>query len=215
MGFTPLGVGARVGAALSNGAVQAMCTATVEVREMQAQGLLKNAHLVSDYFGKVHMPFNGLATTQKLITENPELSAAWCAGSSKRYAMRARSSTDHRDHGRLRADRAEPTALAADYDDLMHYLTPTLTARRTTLVPDLKVRAQLLGIRRRRFRRSTKSMTFTSCRRSTPNWIEAVGGRRPNAGLVGRPAVVVERNAAHAQGDVGYRRADRHGKRLQ
>lgn len=147
VGFTPLGVGATVGAALTNGAVQAMCTATVEVREMQARGLLKNAHLVSDYFGKVHMPFNGLATTEKLITENPDLIRGMVRGIVKavRFARAFKAQTIAITAG-YAPTAANTTALAADYDDLMRYLTPTLTASPDDLVPDLKVRAQLLGI---------------------------------------------------------------------
>lgn len=37
-------------------------------------------------------------------------------------------------------------ALDDDYDVLMQYLTPSLTARPDVLIPDLAVRAQLLNI---------------------------------------------------------------------
>src|SRR3984957_16013349 len=42
VGFTPLGVGTTVGAALSNGAIAAMCTASVEVAKIRTLGEMKN-----------------------------------------------------------------------------------------------------------------------------------------------------------------------------
>jgi ABC-type nitrate/sulfonate/bicarbonate transport system substrate-binding protein len=146
VGFTPLGVGGTVGAALTSGVVPAICTAGVEINELRAHGQLKNAHLVFNYYGKIHMPFNGLATSQKLITESPQIVHGIVAGIVKavRYARAFKSQTvaitaKYDTNPNL-------VALAGDYDVLMQYLTPSLTAPTDALVPDLAVRAQLLNI---------------------------------------------------------------------
>lgn len=146
VGFTPFGVGATVGAALTSGQVPAICTAGVEINELLARGLLKNAHLVLNYYGKIHMPFNGLATSQKLITDNPQMVRGIVTGIVKavRYARAFKTQTAAIT-GQYQKD-PNMTALAADYDTLMQYLTPSLTAPASDLVPDLAVRAQLLNI---------------------------------------------------------------------
>ena len=146
VGFTPFGVGATVGAALTSGQVPAICTAGVEINELLARGLLKNAHLVLNYYGKIHMPFNGLATSQKLITENPQMVRGIVTGIVKavRYARAFKAQTAAIT-GKYQKD-PNMTALGQDYDTLMQYLTPSLTAPAADLVPDLAVRAALLNI---------------------------------------------------------------------
>jgi ABC-type nitrate/sulfonate/bicarbonate transport system substrate-binding protein len=146
IGFTPLGVGTTVGAALGNGAVAAMCTASVEVAKLHALGELKNAHLVLDYFGKVHMPFNGLVTSQKLIAESPDVVHGLVTGIVKavRYAraFKAQTIAITAKYGTA----PDLNALAGDYDVFMQYLTPSLTAPPSALMPDLAVRAEMIGI---------------------------------------------------------------------
>jgi NitT/TauT family transport system substrate-binding protein len=146
VGFTPLGVGTTVGAALSNGAIAAMCTASVEVAKIRALGEMKNAHLVLDYFGKVHMPFNGLVTSQKLIADSPDVVHGMVTGIVKavRYARAFKTQTIAitAKYGTA----PDMSALAGDYDAFMQYLTPSLTAAPNTLVADLGVRAELFGI---------------------------------------------------------------------
>jgi ABC-type nitrate/sulfonate/bicarbonate transport system substrate-binding protein len=146
VGFTPFGVGATSGAALTSGAVPAICTAGVEINELLAHGMLKNAHLVLNYYGKIHMPFNGLATSQKLITDSPQLVRGIVMGIVKavRYARAFKAQTVAFT-GKYQKD-PNVTALGQDYDVLMEYLTPSLTAPADTLVTDLAVRAQLLNI---------------------------------------------------------------------
>jgi ABC-type nitrate/sulfonate/bicarbonate transport system substrate-binding protein len=146
VGFTPLGVGATVGAALTSGAVPAICTAGVEINELRAHGQLKNAHLVLNYYGKIHMPFNGLATSQKLITESPQIVHGIVTGIVKavRYARAFKAQTVAIT-GKYEKD-PNLTALGQDYDVLMQYLTPSLTAPADALIPDLAVRSQLLNI---------------------------------------------------------------------
>jgi NitT/TauT family transport system substrate-binding protein len=146
VGFTPFGVGATSGAALTSGSVPAICTAGVEINELQAHGMLKNAHLVLNYYGKIRMPFNGLATSQKLITERPQVVRGIVTAIVKavRYARAFKAQTVAFT-GKYQKD-PNVTALGQDYDVLMDYLTPSLTAPADALVPDLAVRAQLLNI---------------------------------------------------------------------
>lgn len=145
IGFTPLGVGTTVGAALSNGAIAAMCTASVEVAKIRALGEMKNAHMVLDYFGKVHMPFNGLVTSQKLIADSPDVVHGMVTGIVKAVrfarAFKAQTIAITSKYGTT-----DMNALAGNYDAFMQYLTPSLTAPPNTLLADLAVRADLLGI---------------------------------------------------------------------
>ena len=146
VGFTPLGVGAVVGAALSSGAVPAICTAGVEVHEIQAQGQMKNAHLVLGYYGKVHMPLNGYVVAQKLITEQPQVARGMVRGIVKamRY-MRAYRDQTLQIAGKLQKS-PSLSALAEDYDQLIRGASPSLTVGDDVILADLAIRAQLLKI---------------------------------------------------------------------
>jgi len=71
--FTPLGNGTARLAAISSGSIPAGIMVWGEVEKLKTNGSLAKGHLVSNLTDEVRMPFNGLATSDKLIAEKPDL----------------------------------------------------------------------------------------------------------------------------------------------
>jgi NitT/TauT family transport system substrate-binding protein len=71
--FTPLGTGTARLAAISTGTIPAGVMVWGEVEMLKTQGALAKGHLVSNLTNEVRMVFNGLATSDKLIAEKPDL----------------------------------------------------------------------------------------------------------------------------------------------
>ena len=71
--FTPLGNGSARLAAISTGSIPAGVMVWGEVEKLKTSGGLKNGHLISNLTDEVRMVFNGLATSDKLIAEKPDL----------------------------------------------------------------------------------------------------------------------------------------------
>jgi ABC-type nitrate/sulfonate/bicarbonate transport system substrate-binding protein len=71
--FTPMGNGTARLAAISSGSVPAGIMVWGEVEKLKTSGGLEHGHLISNLTQEVRMPFNGLATSDKLIAEKPDL----------------------------------------------------------------------------------------------------------------------------------------------
>jgi NitT/TauT family transport system substrate-binding protein len=71
--FTPLGNGSARLAAISTGSIPAGVMVWGEVEKLKTSGGLNNGHLISNLTDEVRMVFNGLATSDKLIAEKPDL----------------------------------------------------------------------------------------------------------------------------------------------
>src|SRR6202012_2412277 len=71
VGFSPLGTGGNVGAAIATGAVPAVVLTPNEIVTLQEQGQLKNAHVIADLSGKIHMPVAGYVVPEKLLSGDP------------------------------------------------------------------------------------------------------------------------------------------------
>ncbi|HLI23290.1 MAG TPA: ABC transporter substrate-binding protein [Stellaceae bacterium] len=71
--FTPLGNGTARLAAISTGSIPAGVMVWGEVEKLKTDGGLAKGHLISNLTAEVHMPFNGLATSDKLIADKPDL----------------------------------------------------------------------------------------------------------------------------------------------
>jgi NitT/TauT family transport system substrate-binding protein len=71
--FTPLGNGTARLAAISSGSIPAGIMVWGEVEKLKTSGGLAQGHLISNLTEEVRMPFNGLATSDKLIAEKPDL----------------------------------------------------------------------------------------------------------------------------------------------
>ena len=146
VGYTPLGFGDAVGAALASGAIPAVCTSASNAQELLGQGQLKNAHLVMDYMGKVKMPWNGFVVGQKSIAENPAL----VHGMIRAIVKGTRYARAFKDQALAVVAKYQkiPNATAnnLDYDDWIREMSPSLTVATDICARDLAVRADLLHL---------------------------------------------------------------------
>lgn len=146
VGYTPLGFGAAVGAAFGSGSLSAVVLSTSAAVAMQEQGELKTAHVIADYFGKVHMPWDGFAMSEREISGDPILAKkvvrAIVKGMRYTKAFKDQAIAVVGKYQKV----PHPHASAVDYDEFMRALTPDYTVGKDVIASDLEVRAGLLNI---------------------------------------------------------------------
>ncbi|HEV8019746.1 MAG TPA: ABC transporter substrate-binding protein [Candidatus Lustribacter sp.] len=145
VGYTPLGT-ANAANAMS-GLAPAFVLASTDVTVLRASGELSKAHLVMDY-KNIHIPIDGLAVAQKLITDHPDVLKKMLRAIVKGMLY-------------TRAFKAQTIAIllkslpnsnaaveGADYDAFLSGLTPDLIVPNSDLRNDLDVHAVLLNMPR-------------------------------------------------------------------
>jgi ABC-type nitrate/sulfonate/bicarbonate transport system substrate-binding protein len=149
VGYTPLGTGGTAPAALESGALPAVVIAPEEAITMQDRGLFKNARMIADFSGKVHMPFAGFAVAEKLLYGNPALARKIVRAIVKgvRYEKAFKNETVAI-VGKYQKPVAHPHASEVEYEYFMHASTRDLTFSNDLIATDLAVRAELAGIPR-------------------------------------------------------------------
>jgi NitT/TauT family transport system substrate-binding protein len=73
LSFTPVGVGSATLAVFKAGALPAVLLHWTEIEELQRTGVIPGAHRVIDLANQIRMVYNGIATSDKLINDHPEL----------------------------------------------------------------------------------------------------------------------------------------------
>ena len=165
VGYTPLGTGGTAPAALESGALPAVVIAPEEAITMQDRGLFKNAHMIADFSGKVHMPFAGFAVAEKLLYGNPALAKKIVRAIVKgvRYEKAFKSETVAI-VGKYQKPVAHPHASEVEYEYFMHASTRDLTFANDLIAADLAVRADLLGLSKDKLPPIDKIYDFTLVR---------------------------------------------------
>jgi len=146
VGYSPLGTGGNVGAAIESGALPAVLLTPNQVVAMHDQGQLKNAHLVADFAGKLHMPVAGFALSEKVLYGDPLLAKKMIRAIIKgaRYEKAFKSQTVAI-VGKYQKD-ADPRASEVEYDEFMRVVTRDFTVDNDLIASDLAVRAGLIGL---------------------------------------------------------------------
>jgi ABC-type nitrate/sulfonate/bicarbonate transport system substrate-binding protein len=146
VGFTPLGFAASIGAAFETGALPAVVLSTGRAVAMHEAGQLKTAHVIADFFGNVHMPYNGFAVTEKVLYGDPALAGKMVRAIVKgaRY-VRAFKSATIAIIGTFQKD-PNPQASGVEYDEFTRAITRDYTVGNDVIASDLIVRAGLIGV---------------------------------------------------------------------
>jgi ABC-type nitrate/sulfonate/bicarbonate transport system substrate-binding protein len=163
--YTPLGTGSTAPAALESGALPAVVIAPEEAIAMQDRGLFKNAHMVADFAGKVHMPFAGFAVAEKLLYGNPVLAKKIVRAIVKgvRYEKAFKNETVAI-VGKYQKPVAHPHASEVEYDYFMHASTRDLTFANDLIAADLAVRADIINLPKDKIPPIDKIYDFTLVR---------------------------------------------------
>lgn len=164
VGYTPVGFGSQVSAAFDSGALAAAIITSGNVLEMRDLGQFKNAHMIADFYGKVHMPWNAFALNEKVLYGDPVLAKKMLraivkgARYMKVFKSEAIAMTEHyQKTSNLRADQA-------DFSEFLSELTPDWTVSNDLIVSDLSVRAGLLNLPKEQIPPVSKVYDFTLVR---------------------------------------------------
>lgn len=146
VGYTPLGFGSGIGAAIESGALPAVTLSTSAAIAMQDDGQLKKAHVVYDIYGHIRMPWNGFAMSDKFMKDDPATAHAIVRALVKasRYMRAFKPETI----AIVATYQKEPHlhAIGIDYDEFMKAMTPDLMVGPDLQKSDLEVRAALNGV---------------------------------------------------------------------
>jgi len=144
--YAPVGFGDAVGAAFDSGALAAVIVSPGTTIEMREQGALKNAHMIADFYGKVHMPWNSFVVSEKLLYGDPVLAKKMLRAIVKgaRFSKAFKAQTI----GFTKAYEQQTFSQRGselDYDEFIQELTPDWTVGDGLIRSDLIVRAGLLN----------------------------------------------------------------------
>ncbi len=141
--FTALGTGPARLAALQSGAINAAVISTADSVKLKQSG--PKGKLLADLATQVHMLYNGVATSEKLLREQPQMVEAFLRGTLKGrdYVKRYRAETLDllaKYNGNAR------DVNEVDYDQALATLTDDGTLPEDVQLSDARVRAQLVDV---------------------------------------------------------------------
>jgi ABC-type nitrate/sulfonate/bicarbonate transport system substrate-binding protein len=143
--FTPLGTGTARLAALASGAYPASILGVIETAQLKASGRGKGLHQLADFRNIVHMTFSGIATSDAMIAQHPDVVRRAMRAALKGIALTKAQSEATIDsivkHGNPDRDSA-----GIDYDATAPELTDTGTMPEEDQTFELKLRGELLGV---------------------------------------------------------------------
>ncbi|HEV8021309.1 MAG TPA: ABC transporter substrate-binding protein [Candidatus Lustribacter sp.] len=145
VGYQPLGQPSGIGAGLETGALSAAIIATTDSSMMLDRGQLKKAHVLAD-LSKYKMPYAGIAMAEKTLYGDPVLAKKMMRAIIKgfRYMKAFKPETIAILQKAYQTDDAH--AVETGYDYASRAFTRDYTVSDAVIVPDLTVRAGLLGI---------------------------------------------------------------------
>lgn len=145
VGYTPLGT-ANAANAMS-GLAPAFVLASTDVTVLRASGELSKAHLVMDY-KNIHIPIDGLAVSQKLIADHPDVLKKMLRAIVKGM-LYTRAFKQQTIAILLKSlPNSNAAVEAADYDAFISGLTPDLIVSTADIRNDLDAHAVLLNMPR-------------------------------------------------------------------
>jgi len=145
LAFTPLGNGTSRLAAISTGSIPAGLLVWGEVEKLKTNGTLAQGHLVSNLTNEVRMVFNGLATSDRLIKEQPALVAkmvrAIIKGQTYLRTYRAQSIAMI-----ARYAHSEEKDAASDYDHIQPSIARNGVVSAEVQADEVALRSEMLDI---------------------------------------------------------------------
>ncbi len=146
VGFTALGNAAGVQAAMQSGALPAAILSSGDIETIKDTPVVQRGHMIVDMFKTVRMPYSGIAVSDRMLANDPDLVTRFLRGTMKgvRY-MR-----EFPDETMAIVKKYDPLlndhALAVDYRDVVESLTDEGMASDDELARDIAVRLDMLNI---------------------------------------------------------------------
>jgi NitT/TauT family transport system substrate-binding protein len=143
--FTPLGNGTGRLAAISTGAIPANLMVWGEVEKLKTQGGLAQGHLISNLSTEFRMVFNGLATSDRMIHERPDvvlhMVRALLKGQTYVRSFRSESIAMM-----ARYSKSEEKDAASDYDHILPSIARDGTVDAGVRANEVSLRSEMLEI---------------------------------------------------------------------
>lgn len=160
VGYQPLGQPSGIGAGLETGALSAAVLAASDAKLMLDKGELKKAHILAD-LSKYRMPYAGIAMSEKTLYGDPVLAKKMLRAIIKgfRYMKAFKPETIAILEKAYPTD--DPHAVETGYDVEVKSFTTDYTVPNAVIVPDLTVRAGLLGLTKDQIPPVNKIYDFT------------------------------------------------------
>jgi NitT/TauT family transport system substrate-binding protein len=144
--YAPVGFGDAVGAAFDSGGLSAVIVSPGTMLQMRDAGGLKAAHMIADFYGKIHMPWNSFVVSEKVLYGNPVLAKKIMRAIVKgtRYVKAFKSQTIGFTKV-LEGQSFSQKGSEIDYDEFIEEITKDGTIPDSLIQSDLAVRASLLN----------------------------------------------------------------------
>ncbi len=143
--YTPLGNGTGRLAAISTGAIPANLMVWGEVEKLKTQGSLAGAHLISNLTTEFRMVFNGLASSDRMIHDQPDTVLKMVRALMKGQTY-VRSFRDQSVAMMARYSKSEEKDAASDYDHILPAIARDGTVDASVRANEVSLRSEMLDI---------------------------------------------------------------------
>jgi NitT/TauT family transport system substrate-binding protein len=144
--FTPMGSALATRMAIVRaGTLPAALLQPAEVEQLRANGGLANSHLVADAAAEVRSTFNGLATSDAMIKDHPDVVARFVRATRKGMIF-ARTLKAAAIDVFVRRMKGSPTGAETGYDELRKVMAEDATIPPDAQATELALRADMLGM---------------------------------------------------------------------
>ncbi|HXE30125.1 MAG TPA: ABC transporter substrate-binding protein [Stellaceae bacterium] len=143
--FTPLGTGTARIASLASGSYPATILGVIETAQLKASGRGKGLHQLADFRHIVHMTFSGIATSDAMIAQHPDVVRRAMRAALKGIAL-AKAARETTIDSIMKHGNKDRESAGIDYDATAPELTDTGTMPEEDQAFELKLRGELLGV---------------------------------------------------------------------
>jgi ABC-type nitrate/sulfonate/bicarbonate transport system substrate-binding protein len=143
--FTPLGTGTARIASLASGSYPATILGVIETAQLKASGRGKGLHQLADFRHTVHMTFSGIATSDAMIAQHPDVVRRAMRAALKGIAL-AKAARETTIDSIMKHGNKDRDSAGVDYDATAPELTDTGTMPEEDQAFELKLRGELLGV---------------------------------------------------------------------
>jgi NitT/TauT family transport system substrate-binding protein len=170
--FTPLGAGTGRLAAISTGSIPAGVVVWGEVEKLKTTGALDKGHLISNLGTEVRMVFNGLATSDRMIAEKPELVLKMVRALIKGQTY-IRTHRDQAIAMIAHYAKAEEKDAASDYDHIQPAIARDGMVSAAVQADEIVLRSEMLEIAREKTLKPEDVFDFAPARRAAADLAKA------------------------------------------
>ena len=173
--YTPMGFGnaARL-AAVRTGSLPAVVLSSLDVTALQDSGALNKGHLLEDAMkSDIRMPFNGVATSDALIKNNPDVVLRFMRATLKglRFMVAFRDKTIA---NVMKHNNDDRHSTEVDYDDVVRTLTKDGSVPTQVQETEVEARAEQLGLPKAQIPPLERMFDFSFARKANTS-LDAAG----------------------------------------